>query len=43
GAGRGGAVSRVQAGPGSPRRARGRQQVQPLGKQRPAPWPGLRR
>uniref|UniRef100_A0A2I2ZV53 Coiled-coil domain containing 137 n=1 Tax=Gorilla gorilla gorilla TaxID=9595 RepID=A0A2I2ZV53_GORGO len=42
GAGRGAAVSRVQAGPGSPRRARGRQQVQPLGKQRPAPWPGLR-
>uniref|UniRef100_A0A2I3HVH1 Coiled-coil domain containing 137 n=1 Tax=Nomascus leucogenys TaxID=61853 RepID=A0A2I3HVH1_NOMLE len=31
------AVPRVQAGPGSPR-----QQAQPLEKQRPAPWPGLR-
>nr|XP_054314519.1 coiled-coil domain-containing protein 137 [Pongo pygmaeus] len=41
-AGRGAAVSRVQAGPGSPRQARGRQQVQPLGKQGAAPWPGLR-
>uniref|UniRef100_A0A2I3G881 Coiled-coil domain containing 137 n=1 Tax=Nomascus leucogenys TaxID=61853 RepID=A0A2I3G881_NOMLE len=41
-AGQGAAVPRVQAGPGSPRRARRRQQVQPLGKQRPAPWPGLR-
>ncbi|XP_032033757.1 coiled-coil domain-containing protein 137 [Hylobates moloch] len=41
-AGHGAAVPRVQAGPGSPRRARRRQQVQPLGKQRPAPWPGLR-
>ncbi|XP_025219574.1 coiled-coil domain-containing protein 137 [Theropithecus gelada] len=41
-AGRGAAVPRAQAGPGSPRRARRRQQVQPLGKQRPAPWPGLR-
>ncbi|KAL0595740.1 Coiled-coil domain-containing protein 137 [Plecturocebus cupreus] len=40
--GRRAAVPRAPEGPGSPWRARRRQQVQPQGKQCTAPWPGLR-
>lgn len=41
-AGGGAAVPRVPVGPGSPRRVQRRHQGQPLGKQRPVPWSGLR-